>query len=299
MAASFELMNRFDKTGLFRDGDGAVDVVFRTKDAKRYPGTIEFANGLCVRARMDRGGDWSYPDNSPLDEVRFLLDFDDERPREIRIDQGRVVHRDSTRQEFLNNLRLGWGLFSNPGIVADGADLAADEVARSRARAAVWLTPKSVADFSAADFPELGEARQRDLQAGVRDFLRVANAVPADRPPTPEQYRSASESFGRVAAILTPNLSLQEEAQRVRDAFRGLAYPPWVVNWDYKLETDYEGTPIVQVTLFIDDVGAAGEKPGRFATDVSLESQQALNAAKVERRSRVKVRTVTGFKTQS
>jgi hypothetical protein len=41
---------------------------------------------------MDGASQWGYPDESPLDGPKFLLQFQGEKPRAVFVEQGRVVH---------------------------------------------------------------------------------------------------------------------------------------------------------------------------------------------------------------
>ncbi len=193
MASVTDFLNQFDEEGRYSALDGVLDVVFATRGDGRYPGKLHFSNGLCVRAKMEGGGDWAYPDNSPLNGIRFLLDFGDTSVHGIVIDQGRIVHLDEaqrqpTKREFLINFGIARNLFAHPRVTADSPSIDTATMARTLARAAIWLTPKSVAGFNAADFPELGLDRQRELQSAVQDFLAVARQVPADKPATDAQY---------------------------------------------------------------------------------------------------------------
>jgi len=187
MSAVDDFKSKFDDEGRFRDRDGTVSVVFATKGGGRFLGKLHFSNGLCVRAEMEGGGDWVHPDNSPIHGIRFLLDFGDERLHGAAIDQGRVIHLDKAKRplakrDFLANFRIARNLFvhSRP-VDADRATVHTAAFADTLARAAIWLTPKSVDGFNAADFPELGLVRQAELQTAVQNFLAVATQVPADR----------------------------------------------------------------------------------------------------------------------
>ena len=153
---------------------------------------------------MEGGGDWGHPDNSPIHGIRFLLDFGEERLHGAAIDQGRVIQLDEVKsplakRDFLTNLRIARNLFVHPRVDADSAvpviDTAA--IADRLVSAALWLTPRAVAGFNAADFPELGPDRQAELLTAVQDFLAVATQVPPDKPATKEQYGNASVAFAK------------------------------------------------------------------------------------------------------
>jgi hypothetical protein len=93
-----EFLKLFDAEGRFRDKDGAVDVVFLTNTG-RYPGRLEFKNGLCVSADMEGSSPWVYPDRSPLSGLRLHLDFDREATLVILINDGRVLTPESFQAE--------------------------------------------------------------------------------------------------------------------------------------------------------------------------------------------------------
>src|SRR4051812_39142633 len=105
-----EFTQKFDKEGRYRAGTGHEDVVFVTRTRRPYKGRLNFQDGLCMRAEMEGGGDWSSPDHSPLNEIRFLLQFDEDKPLATAVEQGRVLFHQSpeeeaSRKEFLVNFR--------------------------------------------------------------------------------------------------------------------------------------------------------------------------------------------------
>src|SRR5205823_5336662 len=184
------------------------------------------------------------PDESPLHGVRFLLNFGNDRLYGVAVDHGRVLPLDETparsggKRDFLANFRIARNLFVHGKVVAGNPALDAAAIERTLARAAIWLTPKSVSDFNAADFSELGASRQQELLSAVQSFLAVAREVPSDRPATAEQYGNAAVAFGKILTILEPYLPLPDEGRSVEAALRTVKFPAWVVNWDYELGSD-------------------------------------------------------------
>jgi hypothetical protein len=83
-------MDQFDEDGRYTEAAPSVPVVFLKGD-QQFSGALHFNKGLCLRATMDDGEDWAYPDNSPLHMVRFLLHFEGEPPHGVLIHDGRVV----------------------------------------------------------------------------------------------------------------------------------------------------------------------------------------------------------------
>src|SRR5262249_11090246 len=147
---------KFDSEGRLCDPNGSLAVVFATKGGGRFPGRLHFSNGLCVRAEMEGGGDWANADRSPIHGIRFLLDFGGETLHGVAIDQGHVIHLDEPKQtfskrDFLQNFRVARNLFVHPHKVrADSATIDTGAISATLTRAAIWLTPKSVAGFNAA-----------------------------------------------------------------------------------------------------------------------------------------------------
>ena len=184
-----------------------------------------------------------------------------------------------TKQDFLSNFRIARNLFVHPRVEADSSSVDPQVTAQRLARAAIWLTPKSVAAFNAADFQELGLDRQRDLQEAVREFLTVAGQVPADQPVTVEQYGNAATAFTKILQILEPYLTTPEEGTRVARALQSVQFPPWVVNWDYELGSDDEGKPAVWINLFADQSSASAKDYGRLASQIMQPIRRALSAS--------------------
>jgi hypothetical protein len=229
------------------------------------------------------------------------LDFGEENPKAVVIDQGRIVHLDdakgsSTKRDFLANFRIARNLFVHPRVEADSPSIDTAATARTLARAAIWLTPKSVAGFNAADFPELGLDRQRELQAAVQDFLAVARQVPATKAATNEQYGNASVAFMKMLEILGPYLPLPEEAKKVETALRKVAFPPWVVNWDYELGSDADGVAAVWVNVYADEQNAPRTQLGRVASELTTKVRQELSAFGIDRWPYIRMRTALEHK---
>ncbi|MGH3626416.1 MAG: hypothetical protein ACRDRL_03095, partial [Sciscionella sp.] len=182
--------SHFDAEGRFLDNDGELPVIFSTRGGVRFPGKLLFRGGLCFRAEMEGGGAWGLPDKSPLDGVRFFLKVDNEKIYGVAVDHGRVIPmeeaatRSGSKRVFLANFRIARNLFVHGRVAADSPTIDAAAIERTLARAAIWLTPKSVSGFNAADFPELGTTRQQELLSAVQSFLAVAREVPSEGPAT-------------------------------------------------------------------------------------------------------------------
>lgn len=301
MSAADDFRRQFHEEGRHRNRDGTLNVMFATRGGGRYHGKLHFSDGLCVRAEMVGGGDWAQPDHSPLDGIHFLLDFGEEKLKGIVIDQGRVTLLDeangrSTKLAFLGNFQSARNLYIHPRARADKPCVDTAATPEALARSAVWLTPKSVAGFNAADFRGLGPDQKRFLQAAVQDFLAVATQVPADQPATNEQCGNASLAFAKILERLEPFLPLTDESKKVETALRTVDFPSWVVNWDYDLDTDSGGMPAVWVTVFADDENSLPAQLGQAAYELTSNLREVLDAFQIDRYTYLRMKTAQEHK---
>lgn len=294
--------SQFDAEGRFLSKDGTLPVIFSTRGGARFPGKLHFRDGLCVRAEMERGGAWALPDESPLDGVRFFLNFDGDRLDGVVVDHGKILPLDETpsrsgsKRTFLANFRIARNLFAHGKVTADSPAIDTATIERALARAAIWLTPKSVSGFNAADFPELGARRQQELLSAVQSFLSVAREVPSDRPARAEQYGNAAVAFAKILTILEPYLPIPDEAKSVEAALRTVKFPAWVVNWDYELGSDADGVPAAWVDVFADDQTVPRAQLGRAASELTTEIRQAFQTAEIDRWPYVRLKTAVEYK---
>jgi hypothetical protein len=302
MSAVDDFRARFDAEGRLRDKDGSLAVVFATKGGGRFPGRLHFSDGLCVRAEIDRGADWVNPDQLPIHGIRFLLDFGGETLHAATIDQGRLIQLDepkrtSSKRDFLLNLRAARNLFVHThNVKADSDSSDTEAISATLTRAAIWLTPKSVAGFNAADFPEIGPERQAELLAAVQSFNAVADQVPPNEPATHEQYGNARVAFARILAILEPYLPVPDEAKQVEAALRDVEFPSWVVNWDYELASDSDGVAAVWVSVFADEQAVPKGQLGRAASELTSKVRRSFDAKQIHRWPYIRMRTALEHK---
>jgi hypothetical protein len=302
MSAVDDFRAKFDPEGRLRDQTGSLAVVFATKGGGRFPGVLHFNDGLCVRAEMEGGADWINSDGSPIHGVRFLLDFGGEPLHGVAIDQGHLIHLDelkraSSQRDFLLNFRVARNLFVHPQRVeADSPTVDTGAVSAILTRAAIWLTPKSVAGFNAADFPELGPARQAELLAAVQNFKAIADQVPPNEPATQEQFGNASVAFAKILKILEPYLPVPDEARQVEAALRDVEFPPWVVNWDYELASDSDGVAAVWVNVFADEQAIPKGRLGLAASELTSRVRQAFDEKQIHRWPYIRMRTAQEHK---
>jgi hypothetical protein len=303
MSAADHFLSLFDEQGRYKNGDGEVGVTFLTQSGSQYPGRLRFKRGLLVSAAMDRAGPWGYPEESPLDGLKFLLHFQNEKPRAVFVEQGRVVHSFEfevldrvSKEEFLKNVRIARNLFAHPRVESDSPTLDTGSITDALIRSALWLTPRAVEGFNAADFPELKADRQAELLNAVQTFKAVASQVPADKLPTKEQYGDAATAFIAILNLLSPYLPTSEESKKVERALRNVPFPSWVVNWDYELGSSEEGDAAVWVNVFAEG-NVARSDYGRFVPQIIPMIRQALEAEGVRRWPYVRLRTAAEYKT--
>jgi hypothetical protein len=200
------------------------------------------------------------------------------------------------KQDFLDNVRVARNLFVHPRVRVDDPQLDPGLVERRIARAAIWLTPKSVGGFHVSNFSELGLDRQQELADAVQRFLTVANQVLPQAAATADQLTEASAAFTQMITILAPYLSTHEEAIRVQEALQTVLFPEWVANWDYELGSDGDGDPAVWVTIFADEQTAPRKQLGRFASELTAQIHRALAAFGIQRWPYIRMRTTAEHK---
>jgi hypothetical protein len=200
------------------------------------------------------------------------------------------------KQEFLANLRIARNLFAHPHVQTDSPHINPQALEHALARAAIWLTPKSVKGFNVDDFRELGPQRQPELQDAVSEFLLVANEVPPSEPATAAQLAKAKEALAKILSLLKAYLPTPQEGAQIEEALRQVDFPPWVVNWDYELGSDQDEAPAVWINLFVDQDSAPRSEFGRFAAKATTQIQQALLAAGCNRWPYIRLRTAVEHK---
>ncbi len=145
------------------------------------------------------------------------------------------------RSQFIDNLRQASRLLakSRPSRVGAGDVEKRSQVLLSDSN--LWLTPKAVADFDAADFADLPPAELGTLKGDVSSFLVVARTVSPDKPASAAQCAKARKAIESVMrAVRKPLLSEWLAAQRamMQDAAAAAEGKGWYVERDEKVVTE-------------------------------------------------------------
>jgi hypothetical protein len=201
-----------------------------------------------------------------------------------------------SKQSFLLNFRTARNLFFHPRVetIPTGGD--PNQLEKMIAKAAIWLTPKSVADFDPDDFSELGPAVLGELEKAVRDFLQIARQVPPANAASSQQLQEATAAFLRLLGILEPYLAGRDEAKALEEVIDRLPFPPWAVNWDYEFGSDESGSPVVWINVFVDESAAPRNEFARFASQLSVSIRHALSALGINRWPYVRIRSAIEHK---
>jgi hypothetical protein len=122
------------------------------------------------------------------------------------------------KEVFLQDVRdaLSWAA---PAVDADSPSVNTDHLARVFRRAAIWLTPRTVAAFDPADFRDLPSDDRETLHRAIKGFRRVSGTVPPDAPASDEQVREGWSHLQTIARVIgKPVLSeWLEEINRLLD----------------------------------------------------------------------------------
>lgn len=174
--------------------------------------------------------------------------------------------------EFLDRVRIG-ASFLSPDVWADSTDQSAGRFLSDAHRLAdIWLTPAIVRGYSEADFVALPPEKRALLRDAVAGFRNVTALVKPTQP-THEQVGEALGYFLTILGVVRHYIATKD-ALAVRHAvWDALApYRDWIASFDYKLDWDSTGAPVVWVWLILnDDVDVT-------ARDVQLRLFEARSA---------------------
>ena len=155
--------------------------------------------------------------------------------------------------EFLDHVRIG-ASFLSPETWADAAHASAEETARARQLADIWLTPAVVNGYSEADFVSLPAGERERLREAVAEFRAVARGVNPGGPSTPEQIDRALPPFFAVLDVVRPYIAGREALDVRRAVWQACRnYRDWIPSFTYKLDWDSEGAPAVWVWLILNN----------------------------------------------
>ncbi|HWE93213.1 MAG TPA: hypothetical protein VG269_04500 [Tepidisphaeraceae bacterium] len=197
-----------------------------------------------------------------------------------------------SKQEFIQNLRVARNSLVHR-VVADSPGINTNAVERRLSDAALWLTPTAVQGFDAADFSELPEATQRQLEQSVRRFHDIAALVPDDGPATAEQRAAAQATLMQILAIMDPYMPTSEETRRLRNAMKEVRFPDQVLTWEFEFGRDSSNDAAVWIWLVVDDAAASDDTFSAATTHLPRQIREAIQRAGLERWPYVRFRTAS------
>lgn len=106
------------------------------------------------------------------------------------------------REEFILDVRRAARMLVQPMVEADSTAVDTDPVSRLLQQAALWLTPKVVEHYDAADFGTWPQEQQDQLRLTVEEFRTLASQVPGDKPATVEQLTGGTTRLQRLIEAL-------------------------------------------------------------------------------------------------
>lgn len=142
-----------------------------------------------------------------------------------------------SREEFIDNLRLASRLLAEPRAQRDHGARTDANVALMLNAADLWLTHKTVAGFSPADFADLPRPERQDLATAVESFLAIAKRVSADKPATKSDSRQARGYLKRAIKIVRDQVMhdwLEAQREMLATATAAAEARGWYVDMDEK-----------------------------------------------------------------
>lgn len=121
---------------------------------------------------------------------------------------------------------------------------------RLRAAAPLWLDAGIAADFDPAEFEFLAADARAELSTCVARYRAAAG----DRPPADAEMTAGLNELGRVAELLGELVADPEGLGLLAVLLRDSGpLPPFVLGFDYNLDTDWSGDPAVWLWVLIPD----------------------------------------------
>jgi hypothetical protein len=164
-------------------------------------------------------------------------------------------------QDFWLSVRTGTS-FLAPRATADSPKLDANKIAQTLRSAVIWLTPKSVEGFEAADFPFLPESERTQLADLVAQFHAIASIVPPTEPATREQIDQALPFFLGIIKMLEFDRYGDAEAYRIGkkieqaiDNYR----PQELAELRFNTGRDHTGDPAIWIWAILEEAAAADD----------------------------------------
>lgn len=109
------------------------------------------------------------------------------------------------KEDFIRDVTTAIGLLS-PTAETDSAQSSATGFTAMMRGAELWLSPRYVEQFHAADFPELTTDDLQKLTSAVSAFRAVSATVPAKGPASPEQSEAGRKHLLTIYEVLKPTL---------------------------------------------------------------------------------------------
>jgi hypothetical protein len=193
--------------------------------------------------------------------------------------------------EFVQNVKTAEH-FLPPKAATDSSASGANGTARDLEEAAIWLSPGTVKGFDPRDFDDMPPDQLAELTANVERFRRVAERVPGDKPVPLDDLSEALPALRAIVDALQPNIA-DPEGRRVSDALHKAQFPDFVLGFDYRLDTDHMGDPVVWIWAIVHD--GFEDDPAFVDKMLKVDEtvRQAIRRDGIERWPLASVRTVS------
>jgi hypothetical protein len=205
-------------------------------------------------------------------------------------------------REFWTHVRVAADLVSWTGATVDAPRLDASRIERILRESHSWLMPRVVEGFDEHDFDFLSEEGRRSLQESVRGFLRVAERVPDDAGPSPQQVQDALPYFRRIIELLRPDKYADPDAlilgERIEQFVEG-RLPTWVREMVFETGNDANGEPALWIWVEIDDTAAAEDVFSQNTKSIRTILERAVRKVAIDRWPYIRFRTTSEQRTAS
>jgi hypothetical protein len=161
-----------------------------------------------------------------------------------------------------------------------------------------WLSPATVADLSESDFHTIKPKQREKLFLAVERFRTIAETAS----PTPEQVAEARAAFDLIREIVQPYLTPESTKIRETIAKAWRKERDWIPTFDYLLDNNWLGEPVVWLYLVLRDGLIPEEFDVEYPTTreglsrIKDAIQKQFDEANLERQPRFAVRSESDVK---
>jgi hypothetical protein len=197
--------------------------------------------------------------------------------------------------EFLHNLQTARNIVLSQLLPPDLQRL---DYRRLKRAAPMWLSPRVIAGADPLEFTFLEDDQSESLNAVIKEFLKIADAL-VDREPTLNEVKRGSDCILSMAKIIGEPILDAEGVSILMSLLTTIhskkkVLPEFVLGIDYSLDSDWSGDPGIWLWLIVpDDIDVESKEYSEFSDWFRMLVWDAVTKLKSERIPYTRLRLVS------